>query len=126
MMTSHSVTPCAGFSRRWITLSRCSRLQRIFLPLRNFAATACLIADIHMPEMTGVELYNHLVESGQAIPTILVTAHPDERPNKCMLARGVQCYLRKPLVEAALITAFTPQWRTAKHVGAINESTVTF
>jgi FixJ family two-component response regulator len=74
-----------------------------FLASAELAATACLIADIHMPEMTGVELYNHLVESGQAIPTILVTAHPDERPNKCMLTPGVQCYLRKPLVEAALI-----------------------
>ena len=69
-----------------------------FLASAQLAATACLVADIHMPEMTGVELYNHLVESGQAIPTILVTAHPDERPT-----RGVQCYLRKPLVEAALI-----------------------
>jgi FixJ family two-component response regulator len=74
-----------------------------FLASAELAATACLIADIHMPEMTGVELHNHLVESGQAIPTILVTAHPDERSNKCMLIQGVQCYLRKPLVEAALI-----------------------
>jgi FixJ family two-component response regulator len=74
-----------------------------FLASAELAATACLVADIHMPEMTGVELYDHLVESGQAIPTILVTADPDERPKECMLARGVQCYLRKPLVEPALI-----------------------
>jgi FixJ family two-component response regulator len=74
-----------------------------FLASAQLASTACLVADIHMPEMTGVELYNHLVESGHAIPTILVTAHPDERPKECMLTRGVQCYLRKPLVEAALI-----------------------
>jgi FixJ family two-component response regulator len=74
-----------------------------FLASAELAATACLVADIHMPEMTGVELYDHLVESGHAIPTILVTAHPDERRKECMLTRGVQCYLRKPLVEAALI-----------------------
>jgi FixJ family two-component response regulator len=74
-----------------------------FLASAQLAATACLVADIHMPEMTGVELYNNLVESGHAIPTILVTAHPDERQSECMLTRGVQCYLRKPLVEAALI-----------------------
>ena len=74
-----------------------------FLASAELATTACLVADIHMPEMTGVELHNHLVESGHAIPTILVTADPDERPKACMLARGVQCYLRKPLVEAALI-----------------------
>jgi FixJ family two-component response regulator len=74
-----------------------------FLASRQLADTACLVADIHMPEMTGVELYNHLVESGRAIPTILVTAHPDERAKECMLTLGVQCYLGKPLVEAALI-----------------------
>ena len=74
-----------------------------FLASAEFAVTACLVADIHMPEMTGVELYNHLVESGHAVPTILVTADPDDRPMECMLTRGVQCYLRKPLVEAALI-----------------------
>ena len=74
-----------------------------FLASAELAATACLVADIHMPEMTGVELYDHLVDSGHTIPTILVTAHPDERSKECMLARGVQCYLCKPLVEAALI-----------------------
>ena len=74
-----------------------------FLASPHLAATACLVADIHMPEMTGVELYNYLVESGHAIPTILVTAHLDERSKECMLTRGVHCYLRKPLVEAALI-----------------------
>ncbi|TXG95671.1 MAG: hypothetical protein E6R08_11210 [Nevskiaceae bacterium] len=52
--------------------------------------------------MTGVELYNHLIESGHTIPTILVTAYLDEPSKECMLTRG-QCYLRKPLVEAALI-----------------------
>ena len=74
-----------------------------FLASAQLASTACLVADIHMPEMTGVELYNHLVESGHAIPTILVTAHPDERSKERMLTRGVQCYLCKPLVEATLI-----------------------
>jgi FixJ family two-component response regulator len=74
-----------------------------FLASRQLGDTACLIADIHMPEMTGVELYQHLVERGQAIPTILVTAYPDERVRERMLSLGVGCYLSKPLVEAALI-----------------------
>ena len=74
-----------------------------FLASGQLSATACLVADIQMPGMTGVELYIHLVESGRAIPTILVTAYPDERRKECMLNRGVTCYLRKPLVEAALI-----------------------
>lgn len=74
-----------------------------FLASPQLAATACLVADIHMPEMTGVELYSHLVESGHAIPTILVTAYPDDSVKERMLTMGVECYLHKPLVEAALI-----------------------
>jgi FixJ family two-component response regulator len=74
-----------------------------FLASPQFAATACLVADIHMPEMTGVELYSHLLENGHSIPTILVTAYPDDRMKERMLTLGVECYLHKPLVEATLI-----------------------
>lgn len=74
-----------------------------FLESTQLGATACLVADIHMPEMTGVELYDYLIEQGHAIPTILVTAYPDDRVKERMLNRGVECYLCKPLVEAVLI-----------------------
>jgi FixJ family two-component response regulator len=37
-----------------------------------------LIADVHMPAMTGLELHGHLIGAGYAIPTILVTAYPDD------------------------------------------------
>jgi FixJ family two-component response regulator len=74
-----------------------------FLASPQLEATACLVADIHMPEMTGVELFEHLIEKGDPIPTILVTAYPDDRVKERMLNRGVECYLRKPLEEAALI-----------------------
>ena len=74
-----------------------------FLASPRFAATECLVADIHMPEMSGVELYRHLVETGRGIPTILVTAYPDDRLQERMLSEGVRCYLRKPLEEAVLI-----------------------
>ncbi|WP_457831764.1 response regulator, partial [Staphylococcus aureus] len=63
---------------------------------------ACLVADIHMPVMTGVDLYQRLVERGQAMPTILVTAYPNEDDRQRMLAIGVD-YLAKPLDEAVLI-----------------------
>jgi FixJ family two-component response regulator len=74
-----------------------------FLASPRLAATDCLVADIHMPEMSGVELYRHLVETGRGIPTILVTAYPDDRVQERMLNEGVRCYLRKPLEEAVLI-----------------------
>ena len=65
--------------------------------------TACLIADVHMPTMTGLELYRHLVEGGQAIPTILITAYPDDVVRARALNDGVVCYLRKPFNENDLI-----------------------
>ena len=74
-----------------------------FLGSPQLSLTTCLVADIHMPEMTGVELYNHLVQSGHSIPTILVTAYPDDCVRERMLNLGVECYLHKPLEEAALI-----------------------
>ena len=49
-----------------------------FLASRLLPETACLIADVNMPGMTGIELHRHLVDAGYAIPTILVTAYPDE------------------------------------------------
>jgi FixJ family two-component response regulator len=74
-----------------------------FLASPKLAATACLVADVHMPAITGVELYRHLIEAGHAIPTILVTAYPDDSVQERMLALGVECYLRKPFEEAHLI-----------------------
>ena len=59
--------------------------------------TACLIADVNMPGMTGVELYGSLTNLGHAIPTILVTAYPDEVVRDRALKDGVVCYLSKPL-----------------------------
>src|SRR6266851_9765017 len=43
-----------------------------FLASPRLIETTCLIADVHMPAMTGVELYRHLIEAGYTIPTILV------------------------------------------------------
>jgi len=74
-----------------------------FLQSPKLAGTACLVADVQMPTMTGVELYGNLIETGRAIPTILVTAYPDDDVQQRMLTLGVVCYLRKPFEEADLI-----------------------
>jgi|SRR6478735_4159133 len=74
-----------------------------FLASPRVVETACLIADVHMPAMTGVELYKHLVSAGYAIPTILVTAYPDDVDRACAIKDGVICYLRKPIDETRLI-----------------------
>jgi FixJ family two-component response regulator len=74
-----------------------------FLASPKLDATNCLVADVQMPAMTGVELYEHLIETGHAIPTILVTAYPNDGVRERMLTLGIKCYLPKPLIEAELI-----------------------
>jgi len=73
-----------------------------FLASSLLPETACLIADVHMPGMTGVELHGHLIKSGYAIPTILVTAFPDEGVRDQALKDGVVCYLSKPVDDGEL------------------------
>ena len=68
-----------------------------FLASPRVAETGCLIADIQMPGMSGVELYRHLINAGYAIPTILMTAYPDEDVRARALKDGVVCYLEKPV-----------------------------
>ena len=84
-----------------------------FLASPRLAETACLIADLHMPAMTGLELHRRLIEAGHAIPTILVTAHPDEDVKACALKDGVVCYLRKPVDQERLLRCV----RAALHSG---------
>jgi FixJ family two-component response regulator len=68
-----------------------------FLASPHLAKTACLIADVQMPVTSGLELYRRLFDKGYAIPTILVTAFPNDVDQARALKDGVVCYLRKPL-----------------------------
>ena len=68
-----------------------------FLTSPRLAETDCLIADVQMPVMTGLELYRRLVDTGYAIPTILVTAFPSDVDQARALSDGAVCYLRKPV-----------------------------
>lgn len=74
-----------------------------FLASSHVHATDCLIADINMPVMTGVELHSHLVRSGYLIPTILVTAYPDDGIQARAMAEGVLCFLSKPVDASSLL-----------------------
>ena len=73
-----------------------------FLASPHLAETACLIADVHMPAMTGFELHEHLNQQGYAIPTILITAYPGDLDQARAMNDGVVCYLRKPFDEQYL------------------------
>jgi FixJ family two-component response regulator len=73
-----------------------------FLASPRLVETACLIADVQMPAITGVELYKHLFDAGHAIPTILVADYPNDIDRARALDDGVVCYLRKPVDEQHL------------------------
>ena len=68
-----------------------------FLKSPLVTETACLVTDVQMPGMSGVELHRHLVDTGHVIPTILVTAYPDDITRNLALKDGVVCYLSKPV-----------------------------
>jgi FixJ family two-component response regulator len=65
--------------------------------------TSCLISDMRMPGMSGLELHNRLVEAGTPIPTILMTAFPNDRDRASALQAGVVGYLTKPFNETELL-----------------------
>lgn len=74
-----------------------------FLRSKRRGRVSCLIADVQMPGMSGFELHLRLVTSGTPLPTILVTAYPDERARERALQSGVICYLAKPFSDDELL-----------------------
>lgn len=74
-----------------------------FMESAERGRTECLITDVNMPGMTGPQLHQQLIRTGEQIPTIFVTAYPDEAARKRALQAGVQCYLAKPFREDALL-----------------------
>ena len=64
---------------------------------------ACLIVDVELGGMTGIELLGHLVALGIAIPTIVITAFGDARLEKKALDGGAVAFLRKPIAGTELL-----------------------
>jgi FixJ family two-component response regulator len=69
---------------------------RAFLRSEQLSETLCLISDIQMPEMSGIELHDALRARGHDIPMIFITAFPNEKVRAQALARGAVCFLNKP------------------------------
>jgi FixJ family two-component response regulator len=59
--------------------------------------TDCLIADIQMPNMSGLELQEHLSHLGFDIPIIFITAYPDDAVRMRAMNGGAVCFLQKPI-----------------------------
>jgi len=76
-----------------------------FLDALQTSVPDCLLLDLRMPQMSGLELQRHLVRIGMTIPTIIMTGHyePDMRAD--CLAAGARNYLYKPLDGRVLLEA---------------------
>ena len=65
--------------------------------------TACLISDVMMPGMSGIELQQRLIADGHRTPIIFMTAHPEEQTRRHALEAGALCFLSKPFDDDHLI-----------------------
>ena len=74
-----------------------------FLNSNRLRITSCVIADVQMPSMSGLALYGHLAASRSPIPTILITAYPDDEVRARALGAGIRHYLVKPFTEKELL-----------------------
>lgn len=74
-----------------------------FLRSDHMDTTACVIADVNMPAMSGVELLIHLRSRDQRVPFIFITAFPDERIRARAFSAGALGFLTKPFDRGHLI-----------------------
>jgi FixJ family two-component response regulator len=87
------------------------RVARTFASAEDFLnsaeaqATDCLIADIQMPGMSGIELQQALATAGRNVPIIFITAFPDNRIREQVLAAGAVCLLSKPCDGETLVNS---------------------
>jgi FixJ family two-component response regulator len=93
-----------------------------FLDSAIRATAACLVADMRMPGMSGVELYQTLVASGHGIPTVIITAHPEEVTQARGRVAGLTCYLIKPFTPDELLECVHEALEKSRTPGAIPKS----
>jgi FixJ family two-component response regulator len=74
-----------------------------FLRSPHLGRTACVVTDINMPGMSGLDLHRRIEALDKKIPTILITAYPNEGVRARALSAGVVCYLVKPFSKEELL-----------------------
>jgi FixJ family two-component response regulator len=76
-----------------------------FLNSECLAATACLILDVCIPGMSGLELQRQLIVDHSDLPIVFITAHEDENCRRQALQAGAVAFLYKPFSEQDLLNA---------------------
>ena len=90
-----------------------------FLRSAHFNDTSCVIADVQMPRMSGVELQSLLLARGQRVPFIFITAFPDETVRARVRKSGAICLLTKPFDRHSLIKCLDTALQ--RHAGGTGE-----
>jgi FixJ family two-component response regulator len=75
-----------------------------FLQSARLNDSSCVIADVQMPAMSGLDLLTHMRAKGYAAPFIFITAFPEENVRDRALKAGAICFLAKPFAGPALIS----------------------
>ena len=88
---------------------------REFLMSPQLSDTACLIADVEMPGMSGVELQEHLIAHGHSTPIVFITAFPEDRVRDRVMSAGAVDFLRKPFDVPQLIECVERALRRQSH-----------
>ena len=88
-------------SRGFVTRAFASAEE--FLQSPCLHETMCVISDVQMPGMTGMEMHDFMLRQGPRLPVIFLTAFPDERVEKRALAAGALGFLTKPFDAKRLI-----------------------
>ena len=76
-----------------------------FLESKSAAETTCLILDLRMPGMNGLELQRRLTQNGHRVPIIFLSAHASEEEERSAFSAGAVQFLRKPISKEALLSA---------------------
>jgi FixJ family two-component response regulator len=74
-----------------------------FLKSEQLCDTACLVADVQMPGMNGLQLQSHLAAEGYSIPTIFITAYGDKESRRQAKEAGAVAFLAKPFSDEQLL-----------------------
>jgi FixJ family two-component response regulator len=75
-----------------------------FLESDRLDETSCLITDVHLRGLSGLQLQSRLAALGYPIPVIVITAFPDDRVRERALRAGAVCFLNKPFNTEDLLT----------------------
>jgi two-component system, LuxR family, response regulator FixJ len=78
-------------------------------------ADACLVVDVHLPEMTGVQLCETLAASGCTLPVIMITGHLDQGTRDLVRRAKAVAVLFKPFTRDSLLRAISEALAAGKH-----------